>query len=238
MDEWLFLQLLQFPSRFSKSLLLHEPVCKMHSIRLLKPHPSFKESPCFYFLNSLKLVECQNLSFKLVYLDKLLILLDNLSYEQQLLDVLFDSQLNLLFLVFCGGESKCFRFEIQNIHQILFSEADYLTSFPSKEETHLALLNSIQVNIHFLHSTSFSNQNAFPLESVRKNLLQGFNLFNNFEFLKKNNVVSTSDFNDYLMFHSMFFYNNYSSSFVDFDSLQKNSKYLLKDFFEVFQSRK
>lgn len=233
-DECIFLQLLKFPSRFSKSLLLHEPVCEMHSIRLLKPHPSFRDSAYYYFLNSLKLVECRDRSFKLVYLDKLLILLDNLAYGQQLLDVFFDSQLNLFFLLFCGGQSKCFRFEIQNIHQILFSEADYLSSFPSKEETHLALLNSIQVNIHFLHSTDFSPEHAFPLKSAQQDYLQGFNLFNSFDFLKSNNVVRASDFNDYLIYHAMFFYNNYSSSFVDLDLLHKNSQYLLKDFFNVF----
>jgi hypothetical protein len=235
-DRWMFLQLKTFSSKYSKSLLLHEPVIFMHSIRLLKPHDTFKDSPCYYFLNSLKLVECKNLSFKLVYMDKLLILLDNLSYGQQLLDVFFDSQLNLLFLVLSGGQSKCFRFEIQNIHQILFSEADYLTSFPSKEETHLALLNSIQVNVHFLHSTDFSTANAFPLDGARRNYLQGFNLYNHFDFLKSNSIVSSSDFNDYLVFHAMFFYNNYSSSFVDFDGLHKNSKYLLKDYFNVFKS--
>jgi hypothetical protein len=112
-----------------------------------------------------------------------------------------------------------------------------LASFPSKEETHLALLNSIQVNIHFLHSSDFSPQNSFPLDIVRQNFLQGYNFYNDFRFLKSNDVVNVSDFNDYLMFHSMFFYNNYSSSFVDFDALHKNSKYLLKDFFNVFKSK-
>jgi hypothetical protein len=236
-ESWMFLQLKTFSSKYTKSLLLHEPVIFMHSIRLHKPHDTFKDSACYYFLNSLKLVECKNLSFKLVYMDKLLILLDNLSYGQQLLDVFFDSQLNLLFLVLSGGQSKCFRFEIQNIHQILFSEVDYLTSFASKEDTHLALLNSIQVNVHFLHSTDFSTNTAFPLDGARRNYLQGYNLYNNFDFLKTNSIVSSSDFNDYLMFHSMFFYNNYSSSFVDFDGLQKNSKYLLKDYFNVFKSK-
>lgn len=237
-DQWMCLQLRTFSSRFSKSLLLHEKVVRMHSIRLLKPHESFMNSHCFYFLNSLRLVECANLSFKLVYLDKLLILLDHLSYGQPLLDIFFDSQLNLLFLVLAGGQSKCFRLEIQNIHEILFSNVDYLGSFPSKEETHLALLNSIQVNVHFLHSTDFSSLDCFPLADARGDYLQGFNQFNNFRFLKRNGLVSSSNFNDYLIFHAMFFYNNYSSSFVDFDRLERNSRFLVRDFFRIFRSRR
>lgn len=235
-DQWMCLQLRTFSTRFSKSLLLHEPVVRLHPIRLLRPHESFMNSHCFYFLNSLKLVECANMSFKLVYLDKLLILLDHLSYGQALLDIFFDSQLNLLFLVLAGGQSKCFRFEIQNIYEILFSSVDYLSSFASKEDTHLALLNSIQVNVHFLHSTEFSALDCFPLADARMDFFQGFNQFNNFRFLKRNGLVSSSDFNDYLVFHAMFFYNNYSSSFVDFDRLQKNSKYLAQDFFQIFRS--
>ena len=167
----------------------------------------------------------------------MLILLDNLSYNQPLLDIFFDSQLNYLFFVFADGKTDTFHFEIQNIHQIIFSEADYRTNFSSKDETHIAILNSIQMNIHFLESNLPGIEEGFPLSTMRSNYWQGFNNYNDFEFFKNNNVVFSSDFNDYLMYHSMFFYNNFSSSFVDFDALQHNSRYVLKDLFQIYSTK-
>ena len=236
-EKFMFLQLLTFRSKYSKKLLLHEKVLDIHSIRLLRNSEDFRRSPCNSFLKSLKLVECENFSYKLVYLDNMLILLDNLSYSQDLLEVFFDPRLNYLFLILANGQTDIFQFEVQNIHQIIFSDVDYSTGFEYKDEIHLALLNSIQMNIHFLESRMPEFDDSFPMDIMQHDYLQGFNRANDFSFFKNSSVVRNSNFNDYLVFHSMFFYNNFSSSIVDFNQLQTNSKFLIKDFFKIFKNK-